>query len=73
VDLCGLTVVFMGRSGWSSDGKSVTFFEVAGMDGVPNAAQHQHAEVENDLDLDQYFLAHVEIDTSRFAAPVSHP
>src|SRR5205823_2951152 len=26
-----------------------------------------------DLDLDQYFLAHVQIDTSRFSVPVSHP
>jgi hypothetical protein len=25
-----------------------------------------------DPDLDQYFLAHVEIDTSRFASPVGH-
>jgi predicted RNase H-like HicB family nuclease len=25
-----------------------------------------------DLDLDQYFLAHVQIDTSRYAAPMSH-
>ena len=31
-----------------------------------------YREVMKDLDLDQYFLAHVQIDTSRFAAPVSH-
>jgi len=28
--------------------------------------------VMKDLDLDQYFLAHVQIDTSRYAAPMSH-
>ena len=31
-----------------------------------------YREVMKELDLDQYFLAHVQIDTSRFAAPVSH-
>jgi predicted RNase H-like HicB family nuclease len=31
-----------------------------------------YREVMKDLDLDQYFLAHVQIDTSRFATPVSH-
>ena len=31
-----------------------------------------YREVMKDLDVDQYFLAHVQIDTSRFAAPVSH-
>jgi predicted RNase H-like HicB family nuclease len=28
--------------------------------------------VMKDLDLDQYFLAHVQIDTSQFATPASH-
>jgi hypothetical protein len=28
--------------------------------------------VMKDLDCDQYFLAHVRIDTSRFAAPARH-
>jgi predicted RNase H-like HicB family nuclease len=28
--------------------------------------------VMKDLDLDRYFLAHVQIDTSRFATPASH-
>jgi predicted RNase H-like HicB family nuclease len=28
--------------------------------------------VMKDLDFDQYFLAHVQIDTSQFAAPASH-
>lgn len=31
-----------------------------------------YREVMKDLDLDQYLLAHVQLDTSRFAAPVSH-
>ncbi len=32
-----------------------------------------YREVMKDLDLDQYFLAHVQIDTSQFAAtPASH-
>ena len=30
-----------------------------------------YREVMNDLDVEQYFLAHVQIDTSRLAAPVS--
>ena len=32
-----------------------------------------YREVMKDLDLDEYFLAHVQIDTSRYAAPMSHP
>lgn len=32
-----------------------------------------YKEVMKDLDLDQYLLAHVQIDTSRFAALVSQP
>jgi predicted RNase H-like HicB family nuclease len=31
-----------------------------------------YREVMKDLDLDQYFLAHVQIDTSRHSAPVSY-
>ena len=31
-----------------------------------------YREVMKDLDLDQYFLAHAQIDTSRFASLVSH-
>ena len=31
-----------------------------------------YREVMKDLELDHYFLAHVQIDTSRFATPVSH-
>lgn len=31
-----------------------------------------YREVMKEMDLDQYFLAHVQIDTSRFAIPVSH-
>jgi predicted RNase H-like HicB family nuclease len=31
-----------------------------------------YREVMKDLDLDQYFLAHVQIDPSRFASLVSH-
>jgi predicted RNase H-like HicB family nuclease len=31
-----------------------------------------YREVMKDLDLDRYFLAHVQIDTSRFVAPVGH-
>jgi predicted RNase H-like HicB family nuclease len=33
---------------------------------------NSYREVMKDLDLDQYFLAHVQINTSRFVAPVSH-
>src|SRR5438876_12341721 len=32
-----------------------------------------YRDVMEDLDLDQYFLAHVQIDTRRFAALASHP
>lgn len=32
-----------------------------------------YREVMNDLDLDKYVLAHVQIDTSQFTAAVSHP
>jgi predicted RNase H-like HicB family nuclease len=31
-----------------------------------------YREVMKDLDLDKYFLAHVQIDASQFAAPASH-
>jgi predicted RNase H-like HicB family nuclease len=31
-----------------------------------------YRKVMQDLDVDHYFLAHVQIDTNRFAAPVSH-
>src|SRR5437870_12446464 len=31
---------------------------------------NSYREVMKDLDLDQYFLAHVQIDTSRFVSPV---
>jgi len=31
-----------------------------------------YREVMKDLDSDAYFLAHVQIDTSRFGAPMSH-
>jgi predicted RNase H-like HicB family nuclease len=31
-----------------------------------------YREVMKDLDLDQYFLAHVQIDMSRYVAPISH-
>src|SRR5438270_8370568 len=41
-------------------------------DPIPQAGGvESYREVMKDLDLDQYFLAHVQIDTSRFAAPVS--
>ena len=33
---------------------------------------NSYREVMKDLDLDQYFLAHVQIDTSRFAVLASH-
>jgi predicted RNase H-like HicB family nuclease len=32
-----------------------------------------YREVMEDLDVDQYFLGHVQIDTSRFSTPVSQP
>jgi hypothetical protein len=31
-----------------------------------------YREVMKDLDFDGFFLAHVQIDTSQFAAPMSH-
>ena len=33
---------------------------------------NSYREVMKDLDVDRYFLAHVQIDTSRFAAALSH-
>ncbi len=32
-----------------------------------------YQEVIQDLDVDKYFLAHVQVDTSRFAAPANQP
>lgn len=49
-------------------------FEGMAEDGDPipkPGGVDSYREVMNDLDTDQYFLAHVQIDTSRFAAPVS--
>jgi predicted RNase H-like HicB family nuclease len=38
----------------------------------PNGVD-SYRDVMKDMDLDRYFLAHVQIDTSRFAAPVGQP
>ncbi len=49
-------------------------FEGMAEDGDPipkPGGVDSYREVMKDLDLDQYFLAHIQIDTSRFAAPVS--
>lgn len=41
-------------------------------DAIPQAGGvDSYREVMKDLDLDRYFLAHVQMDTSRFATPVS--
>jgi predicted RNase H-like HicB family nuclease len=50
-------------------------FEGMAEDGDPiprSSGVDSYREVMKDLDLDQYFLAHVQIDTSRFAASRSH-
>ena len=49
-------------------------FEGLAEDGDPipkPGGVHSYRAVMKDLDVDHYFLAHVQIDTSRFAAPVS--
>ncbi len=49
-------------------------FEGMAEDGDPipkPSGVNSYREVMKDFDLDQYVLAHVQIDTSRFAAPVS--
>ena len=41
-------------------------------ESIPKArGADSYREVMKDLDVDQYLLGHVQIDTSRFAAPVS--
>jgi len=72
--------------GWASVGKTMEEvvanmkkaleFHFEGMveDGEPiprPGGADSYREVMKDLDVDQYFLGHVQIDTSRFAAPVS--
>ena len=50
-------------------------FEGMAEDGDPipkSSGVDSYREVMKDLPPDQYFLAHVQIDTSRFAAPISH-
>jgi predicted RNase H-like HicB family nuclease len=50
-------------------------FEGMAEDGEPipkPGGVNSYRTAMKDLDLDRYFLAHVRIDTSRFAAPVSH-
>lgn len=50
-------------------------FEGMAEDGDPIPASsgvESYREVMKDLQVDHYFLAHVQIDTSRFAAPMSH-
>src|ERR1700732_157189 len=43
-------------------------------DAVPRPrGLDSYREVMKDLDLNEYFLAHVQIDTSRFAASISRP
>jgi hypothetical protein len=50
-------------------------FEGLAEDGEPiprPGGVESYREVMKDLDVEHYFLGHVEIDTSRFAAPVGH-
>ncbi len=50
-------------------------FEGMAEDGEPipkPGGVDSYREVMKELDVDHYFLAHVQIDSSRFAAPVSH-
>jgi predicted RNase H-like HicB family nuclease len=42
-------------------------------ESIPNpGGLNSYREVMKDLDVDRYFLAHVQIDTSRLAAALSH-
>jgi len=50
-------------------------FEGLAEDGDPipkSGGVKSYREVMKDLDVDQYFLGHIEIDTGQFAAPVGH-
>ena len=56
--------------------KEALEFHFEGMreDGEPipkSGGVDSYREMTKDLDFDQYFLAHIQIDTSRFTAPVS--
>lgn len=42
-------------------------------DPIPKPGVDSYREVMKDLDVDHYFLAHVQIDGSRFAAPAGQP
>ena len=81
-DLIGngqLDIVIGGWDGhmyaWQPNGKPVPGWPVS--TDPPNplpkpGGVKAYREVMKDLDLDRYFLAHVQIDTSRFASPVRH-